>query len=233
MRKWVYQQEDQLRVLVSAPAADGPTVDALRKSVKELQGEMQLSLIRIQEGEEVYKKFVQGSASKALGLTDEQLKLLSACKKEVAEDRQKRQKDEKTPKMPSPYGRTGDRFHPGYTAGRKFPHYLPETEGGFRPTFGGVGDRGFRVEVDEANSKCARCHVYGHWHRDGLCKPEDVARVGYLRSTHNFSTPALNYGSGPPGSYPHGADAFNQAGDGYGQDGAGFLAIQNHHNKGN
>ena len=26
MRKWVFQQEDQLRVLVSAPAADEPTV---------------------------------------------------------------------------------------------------------------------------------------------------------------------------------------------------------------
>ena len=26
MRKWVFQQEDQLRVLVSAPAADAPTV---------------------------------------------------------------------------------------------------------------------------------------------------------------------------------------------------------------
>ena len=69
MRKWVCQQEDQLRVLVSVPAADAPTVDMLRKSAKELQGELQMSLIRIKEGEEVYKKFVQAGSTKAFRLT--------------------------------------------------------------------------------------------------------------------------------------------------------------------
>ena len=95
-----------------APAADAPTVDALRKSVKELQGELQMSLIRIQEGEEVYKKFVQAGSTKVFGLTNEQVKLLSACKKEVAEDKQKRQKEyEKTKKIQGTYSRS-DRYHP-------------------------------------------------------------------------------------------------------------------------
>ena len=81
----------------------------------------------------------------------------------MAEDKQKRQKEESTQKMQSPYSRTSDRYNPGYTVGRKFPLYLPEI----------------------------------------------------------------------PSSYPHGVDAFNKAGDGYGQNSTGFLAIQNHHNKGN
>ena len=72
MRKWVYQQEDQLKVLGLVPPADTPTVVALRKSVQELQGELQMSLIRIQEGEKVYKEFDQAGSTKAFGLTDEQ-----------------------------------------------------------------------------------------------------------------------------------------------------------------
>ena len=153
---------------MSAPAADAPTVDGLRKSVKELQGELQMSLIRIQEGEEVYKKFVQAGSTKAFGLTDEQLKLLSACKKEVAEDKQKPQKEyEKTQKiqLQGTYIRR-DRYLPGNTVERKFSPYVPEVDGGLRPTLGGAGDRGYRVENDKTNSLALRRSL----HTRGCCQ---------------------------------------------------------------
>ena len=97
------------------------------------------------------------------------------------------------------------------------------------------------MEVDKTNSNCARCHVFGYWHPDGFCKPEDVARVDYLKSTHRFSSPSFNYGSGHHEyyahkvdyGYPRPSDEFNTTGDGYSKDDTGFKALQNNTNIGN
>lgn len=32
------------------------------------------------------------------------------------------------------------------------------------------------LQIRKANTRCGNCDEYGHWHRDNVCKPEDVAR---------------------------------------------------------
>ena len=32
------------------------------------------------------------------------------------------------------------------------------------------------LQLRKANSRCGKCNVFGHWHRDNVCKPEDIAR---------------------------------------------------------
>lgn len=30
------------------------------------------------------------------------------------------------------------------------------------------------ISAQKANSRCAKCGVFGHWYNDGLCRAEDI-----------------------------------------------------------
>lgn len=152
-------------------------ISKLRGMQKELQDNLSTTMIRIQEGEEVYKRFVKNEV-KIPGISEEHAKQLATARKEQDDEEKKKKKKEdkdrgdRSWRMSS--SRWGDRFSP------------------YARTPGMA-----RLDIDKTNSQCARCEAYGHWHRDGLCKPEDVARVSYMRAQKGRLG---GYGAGFPGS---------------------------------
>ena len=40
---------------------------------------------------------------------------------------------------------------------------------------GSFGDS-HELQLRKANSRCGKCDAFGHWYRDNVCKPEDIAR---------------------------------------------------------
>ena len=58
----------------------------------------------------------------------------------------------------------------------------------------GIPQQGYgRRIIDKSNTQCLKCEGWGHWHKDGLCIPEDVVRVNYKRATHQGAANALTY----------------------------------------
>ena len=222
-----------------APAPGNPDqLNKIRNHVKELQNSLSMIMIRIVDGEEVYNKFMKGSGGKIPGLSAEHEKLRAAYKKEKEEDLKMKEKEKKEQernsaksefRMQGMIGRFGgERFQPysGRKTWNNYPYPSVNSFSGFqlqhpdnlslgqfpsRFVQPGLSDANkiSRLQIDKSNSKCVRCGVFGHWHKDGVCKPEDIAKYQYERAVQGLSTyqgwsdpnaiyysnqqPALNY----------------------------------------
>ena len=86
-------------------------------------------------------------------------------------------------------------FHSGSAANARY--LLNQQLGGGGGMYGQFYQQTYRPDLTERKktSQCRLCEEFGHWAKDGLCKPEDVQRAQARRQAAGF--PALEDQTGP------------------------------------
>ena len=88
----LFKEEDQIKLLAAEAnrtEQQNEFLSNLRSSVKKLTEGLTGHLIKVQEGEEVYIKYMKASSGNLVipGLSEADSKVLNGCKKEVEEEK--------------------------------------------------------------------------------------------------------------------------------------------------